>query len=74
MLRLLKAFAITLAFFSVAVLCLVIVGQVSAQSDLGSVLRTAAGGLLAGLTLAWVLYLKRLFRSDRESRNRSTPE
>ncbi|GHF51812.1 hypothetical protein GCM10018790_32150 [Kitasatospora xanthocidica] len=52
----------TLGLVLVAAGVFALLGLVPADSGGGSVLRTAGGGLLAGLTLAWGAYLGRSLR------------
>ncbi|MFJ9442852.1 hypothetical protein ACIRRH_13395 [Kitasatospora sp. NPDC101235] len=55
----------TLGLVLVVVAVFVLNGMVPADSSVGSVLRTAEGGLLAGLTLAWATCLRRSLRRRR---------
>ncbi|OCC10792.1 hypothetical protein [Streptomyces sp. PTY087I2] len=61
--RLLKAVAATAILACVAVVALGLTARVPAQSESGSLLRTAVGGLLAVLTIGWFLFIRNLFRS-----------
>lgn len=60
-----KAALATLGFLLLVVAVFVLLGLMSPDSALGSVLRTAGGGLLVGVTLVWILYLKNTLRNSR---------
>lgn len=66
--RPLKALLASVAFVSLAILLLHLASRCDGDSDIGSLIRTALGGFLAGLTLAWGSYLIRLARSDKVGR------
>ncbi|MEV7023183.1 hypothetical protein [Kitasatospora sp. NPDC093558] len=58
-----KAALATLGFLLLVIAVLALLTLAPSDSDLGSILHTAGGGLLAGLTLAWALYLKKTLRT-----------
>lgn len=66
--KFIKAVLATLVFVVFMFVSLQVVGQISADSEAGSLIRTALGGLLAGLTLVWGGYLLNLMRSGRNGK------
>lgn len=55
----------TLAFVLLFVITLVLTGATDSESNLGSVLRAAAGVFLAALTVGWIRYLVGVIRAAR---------
>ncbi|MEU4116739.1 hypothetical protein AB0F71_19870 [Kitasatospora sp. NPDC028055] len=60
-----KAALVTLGFLLLVVAVFTLLGLVPSDSELGSMLRTAGGGLLVAVTLAWGAYLAKTLRRSR---------